>query len=65
MSHFCCIVNEPLSLILIITLLINVSRFFFLGGSPGLVVMGGDLCSKGHRFESWRFILNGHDIFPH
>ena len=34
-----------------------------LGGSPGLVVMGGDSHSKGHGFESWRQILDGHDIF--
>ena len=31
-----------------------------LGGSPGLVVMGGDSCSKGHWFESQRPILDGH-----
>ena len=31
-----------------------------LGGSPGLVVMGGDSCSKGHGFESQRRILDGH-----
>ena len=30
------------------------------GGSPGLVVMGGDLCSKGCEFESWLHILDGH-----
>ena len=30
---------------------------------PGLVVMGGDSCSKGHGFESQRHILDGHDIF--
>ena len=35
-----------------------------LGGSPGLVVMGGDLYSKGRGFESWRRILDGHNIFP-
>ena len=29
------------------------------GGSPGLVVMGGDSCSKGHGFESQRRILDG------
>ena len=34
-----------------------------LGGSPGLVVMGGDLCSKGHGFKSWRRILDAHNIF--
>ena len=30
------------------------------GGSPGLVVMGGDSCSKGCEFESWHCILDGH-----
>ena len=30
------------------------------GGSPGLVVMGGDACSKGCEFESLRHILDGH-----
>ena len=28
-----------------------------LGGSPGLVVMGRDSCSKGREFESWHCIL--------
>ena len=32
----------------------------FLGGSPGLVVMGGDSCSEGSGFESQRCILDGH-----
>ena len=31
-----------------------------LGGSPGLVVMGGDSRSKGRGFESRRRILDGH-----
>ena len=31
-----------------------------LGGSPGLVVMGGDSCFKGHGFESRHLILDGH-----
>ena len=31
-----------------------------LGGSPGLVVMGGDSCSKGCEFESRDRILDGH-----
>ena len=35
------------------------------GGSPGLVVMGGDSRSKGRGFESRRRILDGHDIFSH
>ena len=30
------------------------------GGSPGLVVMGGDSCSKGCEFESLHRILDGH-----
>ena len=30
------------------------------GGSPGLVVMGGDSCSKGCEFESRHHILDGH-----
>ena len=32
---------------------------------PGLVVMGGDSCSKGHGFESRCRILDGHNIFSH
>ena len=31
-----------------------------LGGTPGLVVMGGDSCSKGCEFESRHCILDGH-----
>ena len=34
-----------------------------MGGSPGLVVTGGDSCSKGGGFESRHHILDGHDIF--
>ena len=30
------------------------------GGSPGLMVMGGDSCSKGRGFESRHHILDGH-----
>ena len=30
------------------------------GGSPGLMVMGGDSCSKGREFESQHRILDGH-----
>ena len=32
----------------------------FTGGSPGLVVMGEDSCSKGREFESWHSILDRH-----
>ena len=38
---------------------------FSVGGSPGLVVMGGDSCSEGRGFESRRRILDGHNIFSH
>ena len=38
---------------------------FFGRGSPGLVVMGGDLCSEGRGFKSQRHILDCHDIFSH
>ena len=31
-----------------------------MGGSPGLVVMGGDSCSKGREFESRQCILDGY-----
>ena len=30
------------------------------GGSPGLVVMGGDSCSKGCEFKNQHNILDGH-----
>ena len=44
---------------------ISLNDFFvkivmMLGGSPGLVVMGGDSCSKDHGFKSWHLILDGH-----
>ena len=31
-----------------------------MGGSPGLVVMGGDSCPEGCVFESQHCILDGH-----
>ena len=31
-----------------------------LGGSPGLVVMGGHSCAKGCEFKSRHHILDGH-----
>ena len=35
-----------------------------MGGSPGLVDIGDNSCSKGCGFESWHCILDGHlDIF--
>ena len=37
-----------------------------MGGSPDLVVMGDDSCSKGCGFKSRRRILDGHlNIFSH
>ena len=39
------------------------SKVLYLGGSPGLEVMGGGSRSKGRGFESRRRILDGHDIF--
>ena len=37
----------------------------FLGGSPGLVVMGDDSCLRGRGFKSRPRILDGYDIFSH
>ena len=31
-----------------------------MGGSPGLVVKGVDLQSRGREFESWHRILDGY-----
>ena len=31
-----------------------------MGGNAGLVVIGGDSCSKGRGFESQHYILDGH-----
>ena len=31
-----------------------------LGGSPGLVIMGGESFSEGHGFESQHLIVDGH-----
>ena len=39
------------------------TTFQLLGGSPGLVVMGDDSCSRGCEFESRRRILDG--LFSH
>ena len=33
---------------------------WLMGGSPGLVVMGGDSRSEGRGFESLHLILDGH-----
>ena len=38
----------------------NSFKSSFLGGSPGLVVMGGDSCSKVCWFKSQHCILDGH-----
>ena len=36
-----------------------------MGGSPGLVVMGGNSGTKGCGFESRGRILDGHNIISH
>ena len=33
-----------------------------MGGSPGLVVLGGDSCTEDHGFESQHLRLDRHDI---
>ena len=48
---------QPLSMVS------NHTSKYWSDGSPGLVVMGGDSCSKDCEFESWLHILDGH--FPH
>ena len=40
-------------------------KFKYRGGSPGLVVRGGGSCTECCCFESWRHILDGHEIFSH
>ena len=42
-----------------------IKKGVYLGGSPGLVVMGGDLCSKGCGFESRHRTLDGYNIFSY
>ena len=39
-----------------------IKNIWSLGGSPGLVVMGGDSCSEGNGFKSQYCILDGHFI---
>ena len=36
-----------------------------LGGGPGIVVNGGDSCSKGCESESQHYILDGHFFTLH
>ena len=36
------------------------NKYCYWGGSPGLVIMGGDSCSEGPGFESQHRILDGH-----
>ena len=38
----------------------SLKNTFNLDGSPGLVIMGGDSCSKGREFKSRHCILDGH-----
>ena len=39
---------------------IGIQKAMNKSGSPGLVVMGGDSCSKGREFESWHHKLDEH-----
>ena len=39
---------------------LRLGNFFILGGNPGQVIMGGELCSKGYEFKSQHRILDGH-----
>ena len=41
-------------------LLIHNQQKGFVGGSPGLVVIGGDSCTERCGFESQHRILDGH-----
>ena len=36
------------------------NRRGFIRFATGVVVMGGDSCSKGREFKSWHHILDGH-----
>ena len=38
----------------------TIKKIIYLGGSPGLVVMGGDSRSEGCGFESQHHILDGY-----
>ena len=42
------------------TFLLSLQTKFWVGGSPGLVLMGGDSCSKGCGFKLRHCILDGH-----
>ena len=35
-------------------------NLMWVGGSPGLVVMGGESCSEGRGFKSQNCLLDGH-----
>ena len=37
-----------------------INKCWHRGGSPGLVVMGNDSCSRGYGFKSQSRILDGH-----
>ena len=41
---------------------VNYEEKSFMEHDPGLVVMGGDSCSKGRGFKSWHCILDGHNF---
>ena len=41
-------------------MLIFMANFLFFHGSPGLMYIGDNSCSRGHGFKSKRRILDGH-----
>ena len=49
-----CLKDESLKLHFVFT-----KKQYLMGWSPGLVVMGGDSCSKDREFESQHHILDG------
>ena len=50
-----CLKDESLKLHFVFT-----KKQYLMGWSPGLVVMGGDSCSKDREFESLHCILDGY-----
>ena len=44
-------------------ILLDIKNYKFVGGRPGRVVIGDDLCSRGQGFESWHHILDGLTLF--
>ena len=61
LSSCCCCKSNRSKGWSVVTSLVNVIKLYWeLGGSPGLLVIGGDSCSKGCGFESQPCIPDGH-----